>query len=89
MMCFQILNFTRGDVRSHFAHEIVVVTKPGGRVSVSALRRAIAAVDPNMPVNHIWTLREQVASQFSQQRLIARLTLFFGILSLVLASIGL
>jgi predicted permease len=81
--------FTKGDVRSHFAHEIVVVAKPGSRISVSALRRAIAAVDPNMPVNHIWTLREQVASQFGQQRLIARLTSFFGILSLVLASIGL
>ena len=34
-------------------------------------------------------MREQVASQFTQQRLIARLTSFFGVLSLVLASIGL
>ena len=34
-------------------------------------------------------LREQVAVAFSQQRLIARLTSFFGVLSLVLASIGL
>ena len=42
-----------------------------------------------MPVISIRTLREQVASQFTQQRLIARLTSFFGILSLVLASIGL
>ena len=37
----------------------------------------------------IRTLREQVASQFTQPRLIARLTSFFGVLSLVLASIGL
>ena len=42
-----------------------------------------------MPIISIRTLREQVASQFTQQRLIARLTSFFGILSLVLASIGL
>ena len=34
-------------------------------------------------------MREQVAGQFTQQRLIARLTSFFGLLSLVLASIGL
>jgi ABC-type antimicrobial peptide transport system permease subunit len=34
-------------------------------------------------------LKEQVAAQFTQQRLIARLSSFFGILSLVLASIGL
>ena len=49
----------------------------------------MASVDPNLPIISIRTLREQVASQFTQQRLIARLTSFFGILSLVLASIGL
>jgi predicted permease len=86
---FPKAEFTRGDVRSHFLHEIVIVIKPGGNVPVSELRRALAAVDPNIPVNRIRTLREQVAAQFSQQRLIARLTSFFGILSLVLASIGL
>jgi ABC-type antimicrobial peptide transport system permease subunit len=53
------------------------------------VHRAIAAVDPNIPVNSILALRDQVAGQFSQQRLIARLTSFFGILSLVLASLGL
>jgi ABC-type antimicrobial peptide transport system permease subunit len=46
-------------------------------------------VDPNLPVISIRTLKEQVALQFRQQRLIARLTSFFGVLSLVLASIGL
>jgi ABC-type antimicrobial peptide transport system permease subunit len=34
-------------------------------------------------------MKDQVATQFTQQRLIARLTSFFGVLSLVLASIGL
>ena len=48
----------------------------------------MASVDPNLPIISIRTLREQVAGQFSQQRLIARLTSFFGVLSLVLASIG-
>jgi len=49
----------------------------------------MASVDPNLPIISIHTLKDQVASQFTQQRLIARLTSFFGILSLVLASIGL
>jgi ABC-type antimicrobial peptide transport system permease subunit len=35
------------------------------------------------------SLREQVSGQFTQQRLIARLTSLFGILSVVLASLGL
>ena len=42
-----------------------------------------------MPIISIRALREQVDNQFTQQRLIARLTSFFGVLSLVLASIGL
>ena len=42
-----------------------------------------------MPLLSIRTLRDQVSDQFTQQRLIARLTSLFGVLSLVLASIGL
>jgi ABC-type antimicrobial peptide transport system permease subunit len=48
----------------------------------------MASVDPNLPL--IWTrpMSEQVDNLFRQQRLIARLTSFFGILSLTLACIG-
>lgn len=81
--------FTQGDVRTHFLHDIVIVTRPGAKLSVSDVHRAVAAVNPDMPVNLVLTLRDLVAGQFSQQRLIARLTSFFGLLSLVLASIGL
>jgi ABC-type antimicrobial peptide transport system permease subunit len=49
----------------------------------------MALVNPNLPIISIGTLRDQVTLQFSQQRLIARLTSFFGVLSLILASIGL
>ena len=49
----------------------------------------MASVDPNLPIISIQTLREQVAGTFRQQRLIAQLTSFFGILSLVLACVGL
>ena len=56
---------------------------------LAQVRQAMASVDPGIPIISIRTLREQVASQFTQQRLIARLTSFFGVLSLVLASIGL
>ena len=80
---------TRSRSGSHFLHDIVIVTRPGASLSVAQVRQAMASVDPNLPVISIHTLKEQVAVQFSQQRLIARLTSFFGILSLVLASIGL
>jgi predicted permease len=74
---------------SHFLQDIVIVTRPGASLPFTQLRQAMASVDPDLPIISIQTLREQVAGQFSQQRLIARLTSFFGILSLVLASIGL
>ncbi|HXR78977.1 MAG TPA: ABC transporter permease [Bryobacteraceae bacterium] len=74
---------------SHMLHDIVILTKPGASLSVARIRQAMASVDPNLPIISIHTLKDQVASQFTQQRLIARLTSFFGILSLVLASIGL
>ena len=74
---------------SHYLHDIVIVTRPGASLSLAQVRQAMAAVDPNLPVIALHTVTEQVAGQFTQQRLIARLTSFFGILSLVLASIGL
>ena len=74
---------------SHFLHDIVIVTRPGASLPDMQLRQAVASVDPNLPIISIQTLREQVAGQFTQQQLMARLASLFGILSLVLASIGL
>lgn len=74
---------------SHFLHDILIVTRPGASVSSGQIRQAMASVDPNLPIISIQTLREQVAGTFRQQRLIAQLTSFFGILSLVLACVGL
>lgn len=74
---------------SHYLRDIVIVTKPGAGLSSGRLQQAMASIDPNLPILSIHTLTEQVAATFRQQRLIARLTSFFGLLSLVLASIGL
>jgi ABC-type antimicrobial peptide transport system permease subunit len=77
------------EVRSHFLHDIVSRMQPGAKLSEEQVRRALAGVDRNLPVMKMQTLSDQVAGTFSQQRLIARLTSLFGILALVLASIGL
>jgi predicted permease len=74
---------------SHFLNDIVIVTRPGASLSIAQVRQAIASVDPDMSLISIRPLKEQVSGQFRQQRLIARLTSFFGVLSLLLASIGL
>ena len=74
---------------SHFLHDIVIVTRPGASLAVAQVRQAMASVDPNLPVIALHPVSERIAANFNQQRLIARLSSFFGVLSLVLASIGL
>jgi predicted permease len=82
-------DYSRLNVGSLFLKDIVVLTRPRANLPLAALRQAMASVDPNLPIVSIDTLQEQVASQLTQQRLLARLTSSFGILSLILASIGL
>ena len=74
---------------SLFLHDIVISTKPGASLSAAGVRRALATVDPSIPIFSIQSFEEKVGVQFTQQRLIARLTSFFGVLSLILASVGL
>ena len=84
----------KGDLKdfnpgSHFLHDVVIVTKPGASLSFGQVRQAMASIDPNLPIISIRPLKEQVAGRFRRQRLIARLTSFFGVLTLVLSCIGL
>lgn len=81
--------YTKSDVRSHFLNEIVVKMKPGATLTMGDASRAMTTVDPNLPVYRFQSIQEQVADEFQQQRLIARLTSLFGVLSLILASVGL
>jgi predicted permease len=53
------------------------------------LRRTLAEIDPNLTIFRLEPFEEQVEGNFTQERLIARLTSLFGILALVLASVGL
>jgi len=55
----------------------------------AALRRAIAEVDPNLPVFSILGIDEQLARSLARERAVARLIGFFGLLALGLAAIGL
>jgi ABC-type antimicrobial peptide transport system permease subunit len=55
----------------------------------SLTRRTLSAINPNFAVVKFQTFDQQVADQFTNDRLIARLTLFFGALALMLATVGL
>jgi macrolide transport system ATP-binding/permease protein len=54
-----------------------------------AVRKAIADIDPNLTVLRMMSFGEQVARNFNQERLIARLAELFGGLALILACVGL
>ena len=69
--------------------EIEIRTSADPASAAGELRRAIADVDPDLPVNDPRTLREQVAANFDSERLSARLVGLFGALALVLACVGL
>jgi macrolide transport system ATP-binding/permease protein len=53
------------------------------------VRKTLADVDPNLTVLNMVSFGEQVARNFNQERLIARLTELFGLLALILACVGL
>jgi predicted permease len=80
---------TSTEVRSHYLHDIIIDLHPGATLPEAVLRNTLASVNPNLPIRQVLTMDQQVAITFSQQRLIARLTTLFGLLALVLASIGL
>jgi predicted permease len=55
----------------------------------SLVRRTLANINPNLTILDFKSLDYQVAGNFNQERLITRLTTLFGLLALVLASVGL
>jgi predicted permease len=53
------------------------------------IRKNLSEVDPNLTVVDLRSFGAQVAGNFDQERLVAQLSTLFGILSLILASVGL
>src|SRR4029079_13124812 len=49
----------------------------------------LADIDPNLTIITIESMNEQVASNFDQQRMVAQLAGTFGLIAMLLASVGL
>jgi macrolide transport system ATP-binding/permease protein len=67
---------------------IVDFARPQPNVE-TLLRRTMADIDPGLTIDRFTSYDSEVAGNFNQERLIARLTSLFGILALILASVGL
>jgi predicted permease len=75
--------------RSLYINSITLHFKEPPQNVDAMVRRTLADIDPNLTVITLHSLDSQVSDNFNQERLIARLTMLFGLLALVLASVGL
>jgi predicted permease len=54
----------------------------------TSVQQAIKSIDRNVRITHVTTLDEQVARSTTNQRLVAQLSTFFGLLAVFLSAIG-
>ena len=78
-----------GENASMFINSIILRFDSQPQNVDALVRRTLGNIDPNLTVIDLRSLDYQVAGNFNQERLIARLTMLFGILALVLVSVGL
>jgi macrolide transport system ATP-binding/permease protein len=72
-----------------YASAIVIQTgRPMDNMQAIA-RQSLSAINPNLSVVKFQTFDEQIADRFTEDRMITRLMTLFGILALLLATLGL
>ncbi len=77
-----------GDPTGGMSMTYEVVTRFKPEAIVPSLRAAVQSVDRNLPLADVRTQKEQIAATMQQERILADLTAAFGLVALVLASIG-
>jgi predicted permease len=78
-----------GEKHSMFLDSLIVQFASPQQDAEKLIRKKMAEVDPKLPVFRFAPYDAIVAENFTQDRLIARLTSAFGLLALLLASVGL
>ncbi len=65
------------------------IRTPGdSRAVMASVRRAVAEIDATLPLREMFTIEQLVDSSLARERLLARISGFFGVLALVLAAVG-
>jgi putative ABC transport system permease protein len=86
---YQDPRFVTFEDRSHYLNAIELKTLGSVPGLEPQVRRALAQLNPDLAVIDFTSFRDQVEQNFSQPKMIAKLTSLFGVLALVLASVGL
>ncbi len=79
----------RGERQTHFVGSIQLLVRGDSRNLEPQLRKALGDIDPNLTIITVQSMNQQVAANFDQQRMVARLAGAFGVIALLLAAIGL
>ncbi len=82
-------NYVMAEARSLYINSVTLNFKSPPPNVDTMMRHTLADIDPNLTIIDLQSLDEQVSGNFNQERLIARLTILFGLLALVLAAVGL
>jgi predicted permease len=79
----------RVELQSHFIGGLMLVTNASPGTLEPLLTRVLAGADPNLTINSVRTMEQQVQLTFDQERAVASLAGLFGIVALLLAAVGL
>jgi predicted permease len=74
---------------SGFLNNFVVRISGSPEPVIRQVRQAIQDVNQNLPIDEVLTLSDQIGRSLVQQKLVARLAGFFGLLALLLSCVGL
>ena len=80
---------TTGESRSMYIDAVILCFNGPQQEVEQTVRRTLASIDPNLTITNLRPYDVQVADNFNQERLIAQLSMLFGILALILACVGL
>ena len=83
------VDYRRFEDRSEYLNAIEIKTQGKIPGLDEQVRRLLSQINPNLAVIDFTSFADQVSTNFTQQTMIAKLTSLFGIVALILASIGL
>jgi len=79
----------RVELQSHFIGGLMLETSLAPGILEPPLKRILAGADPNLTINSVRTMEQQVSLTFDQERAVSSLAGLFGVVALLLAAVGL
>ncbi len=79
----------RIELQSHFIGGLMLVTNTPPGTLEPLITRVLARADPNLTINSVRTMRQQIQLTFDQERAVSSLAGLFGVVALLLAAVGL